>query len=430
MERFTLRQLVKWKEKPNRKPLLLRGARQVGKTWLLKEFGKKHFKNYIYINFEDAPQLKDLFITDFDIPRILNVLEIYTNDKINSAETLIILDEIQAAERAITSLKYFQEKAPEYYVVAAGSLLGISMPDKSSFPVGKVNFLNLYPLSFSEFLTAVGEHRLIETLKRRDWLTLNAFKDKLTEYLKTYYYVGGMPEVVSNFIQNRDWDEVRNVQKSIIMTYESDFTKHAPNTTVPRIRMVWQNIPAQLAKENKKFMYGSLKTGGRARDFELAIQWLTDAGLLMKNCRVTKPEIPLTAFEELSVFKLFLVDVGLLAAMCNLPAHTIIHGNELFRQFKGALTEQFVMQQLQVLKIDKITYWTNERSTNEVDFIVQKDGQVIAIEVKAESNTRAKSFYFFCEKFNPNHALRLSLKNYKEESWMTNIPLYAVEYAL
>lgn len=430
MERFALDQLQRWKEKPNRKPLMMRGARQVGKTWLLKEFGKRSFKNAVYVNFEDAPSLKNLFVADFDIPRILNVLEIFSGEKIIAGETLIILDEIQAAERAVTSLKYFQEKTPEYYIIAAGSLLGISMPDKSSFPVGKVDFLNVYPMTFSEFLTALGEDKLLESLKSRDWPTLGVFKSRFIEYLKTYYYVGGMPEAVAEYVNNKDWDEVRNVQKSIIMAYESDFSKHAPGTTIPRIRMVWQNIPAQLAKENKKFMYGSLKTGGRAKDFELAIQWLTDAGLLLKNCRVSKPEIPLTAFEELTVFKLFLSDVGLLTAMCNLPAQTMIKGNELFLQFKGALTEQFVMQQLLAMEMDKITYWTNERSTNEVDFVIQNNGQVIAIEVKAETNTRAKSFRFFYEKFKPTQAYRLSLKDHKEEKWFTNIPLFAVEYVI
>jgi len=430
MERFKIEQLIRWKKKDTRKPLIVRGARQVGKTWLLKEFANKNFKNCVYVNFEDAPQLQSLFIADFDTVRILNVLEVYTGEKVKAGETLIILDEIQSAERALTSLKYFYEKTPEYHVVAAGSLPGISMPNKSSFPVGKVDFLDLYPLSFSEFLTAQGEQKIVKVLKSYDWVSINIFRGKLIDYLKAYYYVGGMPEVVSAYIQNRDWNEVRNLQKNIITAYESDFSKHAPNSSVPRIRMVWQNIPSQLAKENKKFMYGSLKSGARAKDFELAIQWLSDAGILVKNCRVTKPEIPLTAFEELAVFKLYLADVGLLAAMCDIPVQTLIQGNDLFLQFKGALTEQFVMQQLQVTELDKITYWTNERSTSKVDFVVQKAGRVIPIEVKAEINVKAKSFKFFCDKYKPDIALRFSLKDYKEESWMTNVPLYAVEYAL
>ena len=428
MYRKQIEQLKSWKNKENRKPLIMRGARQVGKTWLLKEFAKTCYKNYVYINFEDAPQLQSLFINDFDIQRILNVLEVFTGENIVAGETLIILDEIQAANRALTSLKYFYEKAPEQHLAAAGSLLGISMPHKSSFPVGKVNFFDLRPLSFSEFLIALDEKKLVNILKSKDWKSISIFNDKLTEYLKTYYYVGGMPEVVATYIRNRDWKQVRALQKEILIAYESDFSKHAPNNQVPRIRMVWQNIPMQLAKENKKFMYGSLKTGGRAKDFELAIQWLLDAGILLKNARVTKPEMPLNAFEELSVFKLFTIDVGLLAAMCDIPIQTLIKGNDLFRQFKGALTEQYVMQQLHSIEPEKIAYWTNERSTSEVDFIVQNNGQIIPIEVKAEINLKSKSFKFFCEKYNPDLALRFSLKGYKEETWMTNTPLYAIEF--
>ena len=430
MYRQRIEQLKIWKQKDKRKPLVVRGARQVGKTWLLKEFGKTAYANFVYVNFEDAPQLQDLFIADFNIPRILNVLEIFTGEKILAGETLIILDEIQAAERALTSLKYFYEKAPELHIAAAGSLLGISMPHKTSFPVGKVDFLDLDPLSFSEFLIAQGEKNLVEILQSRDWPSISIFKDKLIGFIKSYYYVGGMPEVVSAFIQNQDWAEARSIQKSILTAYEADFAKHAPDNVVPRIRMVWQNIPSQLAKENKKFMYGSLKPGARAKDFELAIQWLLDAGLLLKIARITKPEIPLAAFEELSVFKLFLVDVGLLTAMSDIPLQSLIEGNNLIHQFKGALTEQFVMQQLIASEPEKISYWTNERSTNEVDFVVQKNGNIIPIEVKAEVNVKSKSFKFFCEKYKPGQALRFSLKDYKNEAWMTNIPLYAVEYAL
>lgn len=408
----------------------MRGARQVGKTWLLKEFSRTCYNNYVYVNFEDSPQLQSLFMADFNITRIVNVLEIYTGEKVYKGKTLIILDEIQAAERALTSLKYFYEKAPEYHVASAGSLLGISMPTKSSFPVGKVDFLDLNPLSFSEFLMALGQQKLVDTLESRNWTSILIFKERLTEYLKTYYYVGGMPEVVTAFARDKNWDTVRSLQKNILIAYESDFSKHAPNQVIPRIKMVWQNISLQLAKENKKFMYGSLKSGGRAKDFELAIQWLTDAGLLLKNTRITKPELPLIAYEELSVFKLFLVDVGLLVAMGDIPALAMIQGNDLFLQFKGALTEQYVMQQLYAKGLDKITYWTNERSTNEVDFVIQNRGHITPIEVKAEIKVKSKSFWFFCEKYKPEQALRFSLRDYKEENWMTNIPLYAIEYAL
>lgn len=429
MYRKEIEQLKKWQKQENRKPLILRGARQVGKTWLLKEFGKTCYNNYVYINFEDAPKLQSLFNDNFDIQRILTVLEIYTGEKIVAGRTLIILDEIQAAARAITSLKYFFEKAPDQHVVTAGSLLGISMPHKSSFPVGKVNFLDLHPLSFSEFLVALGEEKLVDILKSHDWNSISIFRESLIEYLKKYYYVGGMPEVAEAFIKKNDWKLVRELQKSILTAYEADFSKHAPLNQMPRIRMVWQNIPMQLAKENKKFMYGSLKTGGRAKDFEIAIQWLLDAGVLLKNARVTKPEMPLKAFEELSVFKLFLVDVGLLTALCDIPVQALIQGNHMFLQFKGALTEQYVIQQLHSMNLDKISYWTNERSTSEVDFIIQNNGQIIPIEVKAEVNVKSKSFRFFYDKYNPDVAIRLSLKDYKEEGWMTNIPLYSVEFA-
>ena len=430
MYRTAINQLKIWKEDDGRKPLVVRGARQVGKTWLLKEFARTCFKNALYVNFEDDTQLQTLFIEDFNLERIINVLQIYTGEAVYPGDTLIILDEVQAAERGITSLKYFCEKAPEIHVVAAGSLLGISMPKKSSFPVGKVDFLDLNPMTFSEFLIAIGETRLVDLLKGKDWSSISIFKVRLTELLKTYYYVGGMPEVVSAYIQERDWKRVRRIQKSILLAYEADFSKHAPGNVLPRIRMVWQSLAAQLAKENKKFIYGSLRPGARAKDFELAIQWLADAGLVHKTCRVSKPELPLTAFEELSVFKLYLVDVGLLAAICDLPLETMIQGNDLFLQYKGALTEQFVSQQLCSSDVEKIAYWTNDRSTSEVDFIVQKEGRIIPIEVKAEVNLRARSFKFFCEKYQPQTALRFSMKDYKKESWMINLPLYTIEYAL
>jgi len=430
MHRRALEHLQSWKERPDRKPLIIRGARQVGKTWLMKEFARTSYRNAAYVNFEDAPQLQSLFAEDFDIDRILNVLEIYTGEEVHPKETLIILDEIQAAERALTSLKYFHEKTLDLHIVAAGSLLGVSMQKGTSFPVGKVDFMDLYPLSFSEFLLGSGEQKLVDLLMNRDWKSTALFSTRLIEFLKSYYYIGGMPEAVSSYIQYKDWARVREIQNNILTAYEADFSKHAPGNILPRLRMVWQSIPAQLAKENKKFLYGSLKTGGRAKDFELAIQWLVDAGLVMKSCRVTKPELPLAAFEELSIFKLYLVDVGLLSAKCDLPPESMIQGNELFLQFKGALTEQYVHQQLSTLDPGKIAYWTNERSTNEVDFIVQKAGKVIPIETKAESNVRSKSFKFFCEKYQPQTALRYSLKDYSEESWMTNIPLYAVEFSI
>jgi predicted AAA+ superfamily ATPase len=428
MYRNKLEALNIWKSSDSRKPLIIRGARQVGKTWLMKEFGKTSFKKFLYINFEDTPSLQSLFDSDFDMNRILTVLEIHSGISLTASDTLIIFDEIQSANRAITSLKYFCEKTPELFIIAAGSLLGITMPFSNSFPVGKVDFLDLQPLSFEEYLFASGEEKLFRVIKNKDWKTIKIFKEKLLNYLRTYFYVGGMPEVVSSFIKNKDFDEIRKIQKRIILSYESDFSKHAPHEIVPRIRMVWQSIPAQLAKENKKYIYGLLREGARAKDFELAIQWLIDAGLLKKINRITKPELPLTAFTDLSAFKLYLNDVGLLSAMVGLDSKSLIQGNELYLQFKGSLTEQFVAQQLQVKNDRIITYWTNERSTSEVDFVLQKEGEIIPIEVKAELNLKAKSFKLFCEKYKPNTAYRLSMADYKNEIWMENIPLYCIDW--
>lgn len=427
MQREKLKELEAWKESKFRKPLIVRGARQVGKTWLLEEFGRTSYGNTVYVNFEDTPVLQSLFIGDFDIDRIINVLQIYSKTVIHPEDTLIIFDEIQSAERGLTSLKYFCEKAPQYHIVAAGSLLGMGLHSHLSFPVGKVDFMDLRPLSFAEFLISLNEHGLVDALRKYDWDAISIFHDKLVEYLRYYFYIGGMPEVVDAFIQTRDWQLVRRIQLRILHSYEGDFSKHAPLEVVPRIRMVWQNIPAQLAKENKKFIYGIIKEGARAKEFELAIQWLVDCGLLLKCHRVKKPGIPLTAYQDLSAFKLYLHDVGLLAAMAGINVQTLIEGDSIFTEFKGALTEQYVMQQLRVESDRFIGYWTNERSTYEVDFVIQDNGKVLPIEVKSSTNLKAKSFKIFCDKYKPESAVRASLSHYKEESWMTNLPLYAIE---
>jgi len=427
MQREKLKELQAWKESKFRKPLIVRGARQVGKTWLLEEFGRTSYGNTVYVNFEDTPVLQSLFIGDFDIDRIINVLQIYSKTVIHPEDTLIIFDEIQSAERGLTSLKYFCEKAPQYHIVAAGSLLGMGLHSHLSFPVGKVDFMDLRPLSFAEFLISLNEHGLVDALRKHDWDAISIFHDKLVEYLRYYFYIGGMPEVVDAFIQTRDWQLVRRIQLRILHSYEGDFSKHAPLEVVPRIRMVWQNIPAQLAKENKKFIYGIIKEGARAKEFVLAIQWLVDCGLLLKCHRVTKPGIPLIAYQDLSVFKLYLHDVGLLAAMAGINVQTLIEGDSIFTEFKGALTEQYVMQQLRVESDRFISYWTNERSTYEVDFVIQDNGKVLPIEVKSSTNLKAKSFKIFCDKYKPESAVRASLSHYKEESWMTNLPLYAIE---
>lgn len=427
MYRDKLTELNQWKMSSMRKPLIVRGARQVGKTWLLKEFGKTAYKQFVYINFEDSPNLQTLFKDDFNIKRIISTLEITTKINIVPEETLLIFDEIQAADRGITVLKYFCENTPEYHVAAAGSLLGIAFHKHESFPVGKVDFLDLQPMSFSEFLVAIGEERLKDAIHQRDWVLLSVFRNKLNEFLRYYFFVGGLPEVVQTYIDSNDFQKVRFVQNRILLSYEGDFSKHAPFEIVPRIRMVWQSIVSQLAKENKKFIYGQIREGARAKDFELAIQWLTDAGLLVKCHRISKPEMPLIAFQDLGSFKLFLHDTGLLLALANIDIANLLNEDSLMQQYNGAIAEQFVIQQMRLKGNRYIGYWTNDRSTSEVDFVIQTEGKIIPIEVKSGENLRAKSFKLFCEKYKPDEAIRTSMADYKAESWMTNLPLWAVE---
>lgn len=403
----------------------MRGARQVGKTWLLREFGRLNYNQTVYVNFENAVELRSLFDQDYDVNRIIEILKIYAHTSIDT-DTLIIFDEIQIVPQGLTALKYFCEDARQYHVAAAGSLLGMGLHDGHSFPVGKVNFIDLHPMTFDEFLLALGEEALLEVLTQQKWDTISIFSEKLRNHLKTYYYTGGMPEVVDTYLQTHDLDLVREVQNEIIRDYEADFSKHVPSNIIGRLNMVWHSIPSQLAKENKKFVYGILREGSRAKDFETAIQWLLDCGLLMACHRVKEPRLPLIAYQELSVFKLFLLDVGLLSAMSGLDSSTLIKGDALFTEFKGALTEQYVMQQLHSIGLDYIGYWTNERSTAEVDFVIQDKSRVIPIEVKADENLRAKSFKLFCEKFSPLTAIRTSMRPYKKETWITNLPLYAI----
>lgn len=427
MYRSNINKLIDWKLSSERKPLVILGARQTGKTWLLQEFGKKEYKQVVYINFERATTLKDIFLPDLDVKRLITAFELYANTKIDPDDTLIILDEIQTAPKGITSLKYFYEDASEYHITAAGSLLGLSLHPDESFPVGKVSFLALQPMSFYEFLLAVGEDGLARILDENMWDMLPAFSEKFKEYLRYYFFVGGMPEVVLHFSQYRDWKKVRALQSDILKTYQNDFSKHAPQEIIPRINMVWESIPAQLAKENKKFIYGVIKEGARAKDFELALQWLTDTGLLHKVYAVSKPALPLTAYQELSAFKLYHNDIGLLGAMAKLSAKTIIEGDAIFTEFKGALTEQYVFQQLNLNSHLSVYYFPFENSKNEVDFVIQNEqDDIIPIEVKAGENLRAKSFKFFCEKYRPKTAIRTSLSDYRAESWMTNVPLYII----
>jgi predicted AAA+ superfamily ATPase len=427
MERFAFADLLDWKRSDNRKPLIIQGARQVGKTWLMKEFGKREYGQVAYINFESSTALKSIFLNDFDIKRIITSIQIETGIKIVAENTLIVLDEIQEAERAITSLKYFHENAPQYHVIAAGSLLGITLHQQTSFPVGKVDFLTLFPLTFPEFLLALNQNSLVELLQMNDWQLITTFKTKLIEYLRYYYFIGGMPEAVYSYIVDNDFYKVRTIQKNILYAYEHDFSKHAPVEIVPRIKMLWQSIPAQLSKENKKFIYGAVKHGGRAKEFELALAWLTDCGLVHKVHRISNPSVPLVSYMDLAAFKLFVVDVGLLSAMGSIDLHTLLEGNSIFSEFKGAITEQFVLQHLKTRKRMEVFYWSSESSIAEIDFVIQWNGRIIPIEVKAEENLQAKSLKSYYNKFTPTTAIRTSMADYRKESWLTNVPLYAID---
>jgi uncharacterized protein len=426
MKRTAMNQLISWKNKPTRKPMIIRGARQVGKTWLMKEFGKNEYEQTVYINFESSKRLIALFQENLDIQRIITALQIESGIQINPESTLIIFDEIQEARGAITSLKYFCEDAPQYHVMSAGSLLGVAMHQHTSFPVGKVEFLDLQPLTFIEFLNAMNQQSFIDLLKNKDWGLIKTFKEKYIQLLRYYYYIGGMPEAVLSYVEESDFNEVRNIQKRILLAYEQDFSKHSPGEIVPRIRMLWNSIPAQLAKENRKFIYGAIKKGSRAKDYELALAWLVDCGLVHKVSRVSKPGIPLKAYEDVSAFKLFVADVGILGAMGDIDVRTIIEGNVIFEEFKGALTEQYVLQQLISINDLVVNYWSAERSSAEIDFLVQHSGNVIPLEVKAEENLQAKSLKSFCQKYSPTLAIRTSMSDYREEEWMTNLPLYAI----
>jgi predicted AAA+ superfamily ATPase len=427
MYRNSIKELIEWKLDKRRKPLIVLGARQVGKTWLIKEFGRTEYKQTVYINFEEEKRMRDLFLSDFNIFRIISVLEAFAGYKIVPDETLIVFDEIQMAPEGITSLKYFCENAPQYNVVVSDSLLGMMLHEGASFPVGKVDFLHLYPMSFYEFLLAMNENGLAYILEDKEFDLMPLFSNKYIEFLRYYFYTGGMPEAVATFAENRDWQKTRQVHNKILLAYERDFSKHAPKEIFPRIKMVWQSIPSQLAKENKKFIYGLIKEGARAKDFELAVQWLLDSGLLIQCFRNKKPNIPLNAYQDLSAFKLYHNDIGLLGAMSKLSPRTVIEGNLLFTEYKGALAEQFVIQQLKLNENFSIYYFTPDTYSMEVDFIIQNENdEIIPIEVKAGENLRAKSFKLFCEKYKPAKAIRTSLADYKEENWMTNIPLYAI----
>lgn len=426
MERFALEELKKWKESPNRKPLVLMGARQVGKTWLMREFGRLFYRNVAYVSFYNNRAMKSLFESDYDINRLISYLSIEVGFTIEKENTLIIFDEIQNAPKAFESLKYFCEEARDYHIMAAGSLLGVALHQGVSYPVGKVDLLNLYPLSFREYLCAVNEKALSDALLTKDFSLIDGFAEKYIYHLKNYYYVGGMPEVVKNFALHGDYNEVRQIQKNILVQYKGDFGKHAGANELPKINMVWDSIPMQLAKENRKFFFGKMKKGARSSEFEVAIQWLLDSGLAHKVSRVNEPHVPLSAYKDFSAYKLFVLDVGLLCAMSELDAKSIIEGNSLFVEFKGALTEQYVEQELVASTPYTAYYYGSEKATFEQDFLIQKENKVVPIEVKAETNIRSQSLKAFYEKYKPELSVRFSLRPYKRQDWMVNIPLYAV----
>ncbi len=426
MYREAIRQLQEWKNSDSRKPLIIEGARQVGKTWLMQEFGRTAYAHTVYVNMDDNMQMQQLFAIDLDVNRIMLGLELYCGHKINAIDTLIIFDEVQEVPNALRSLKYFCENAPQYHIVCAGSLLGIALHPGTSFPVGKVDFLKLYPLSFQEFLRAMGLGRFADLLDACDFVMLQPFASTLTEALKQYFYVGGMPEAVSDFAEHKDFVRVRQIQQRILDAYEQDFSKHAPNEVVPKIRMVWNSVPSQLAKEKKKFLYGLIREGARAKEFETAIMWLCDCGLLHKVSRVTVPRLPLKFYEDLKAFKLFVVDVGLLGCMAGLKPTVLLNGNDLFTEYKGALTEQYVLQQLVTLPSLQTYYYTNERGGCDIDFLLDDGEQVNTLEVKAEVILHAKSLRTFYEKYQPAISVRTAMTDYRRQDWLLNLPLYAI----
>lgn len=428
MERSIYSSLKKWKESPTRKPLILQGARQVGKTYILKEFGAREYSEVVYINCDDNNDMQNMFV-DYDVDRIIRSMSAISGVSIKPSTTLLILDEIQEVERGLASLKYFCEKAPEYHVAVAGSLLGITLHEGTSFPVGKVDMLYMYPMDFEEFLLAMGKEQLVELLRNNSWAALTPLRGMLTELLRQYYFVGGMPEAVKTYVERGDIWEVRSIHSKIIDAYRNDMSKHVPKQQVQRINMVWNSIPSQLARDNKKFIYGALRKGARANDFEIAIQWLVDSGLVHKVHRISKPVVPLKFCEDMASFKLFLLDCGLLGALSETPPEQILIGDNVFEEYKGAFTENYVLQQLKSLPRTFVYYYSNDNSTLEIDFVVQHEAHVIPIEVKAEENLRAKSLRQFVTDNSGLHGVRFSMSDYREQDWLTNVPLWAVRWA-
>lgn len=426
MQRKLMDRLVEWKGNERRKPLIVNGARQVGKTWILKEFGRLHFESVAYVSLDKDERARRFFEPDLDPRRIVSSLSLHLDMDIDPGRTLVVLDEIQSCPAAITSLKYFCEDAREYHVAAAGSLLGISATHGTGFPVGKVNSVNLFPLSFTEFLGAMGNGRYAELIERVDHAMMDTFSDKLKELLRTYYIVGGMPEAVNAYIDTADVRDARRVQDQILADYMSDFAKHVPANLLARTMLAWDSVPKHLSKENKKFVFGQVRKGARAADFEESLRWLEQAGLIVKVPRVSKPGMPLKAYRDQNAFKVFMLDIGLLGAMSGLSPAAMVDGSSIFTEFKGALTEQYVCQQL-VSDCGLVPfYWSAENSSGEIDFLVQTESGVYPIEVKAEENLRAKSLRAFNERYEGMSPRRFSMSGFRNQGWMRNIPLYAI----
>ena len=403
----------------------------MGKTYIIKEFCKSEFEKYVYINLFDNENIVELFEQKISITEKIKMLKMIIRNEqnidIDFENTIIFFDEVQESEEIISSLKYFNESEIPYKIICAGSLLGVKLKRMvKAFPVGKVDFCNLYPMTFREFLRACGQERFVELMDSQDFAMLGNFKSKIVDYLRTYYFVGGMPEAVETYIETKDFDAVRAVQNRLLMAYENDLSKHAPAEIVTKTRMVWNSIPTQLSRENKKFVYGLVREGARAREYEVAITWLVDVGLVYKVGRVNKPDFPLRAYQDFSAFKMFVLDIGLLGAMARLNKRILLDGDRLFEEFKGALTEQYVLQQLIVYEENDIFYWSAERGTGEIDFLVQMDDKIIPIEVKAEENLQAKSLRSFVQKYNMKYAVRTSMSDYREQDWMVNFPLYDI----
>lgn len=427
MKREIYKQLLEWKLSVNRKPLILQGARQIGKTWILSHFGECEYKYVAYINCDNEPLAQSLFV-DYNIERILLVVESITHVPIVAGETLIVFDEIQEIPKGLSALKYFCENAPEHHVAVAGSLLGLMLHPGESFPVGKVDMLQMYPMTYEEFLVAGGEEKMVEILRSQDWVTISALHSKYIDLLRRYYYVGGMPEAVKAFVEQRGLDVVREIQNNILQAYSYDISKHAPQQMVQRINQVLQSIPSQLVKENKKFIYGAVRKGARASDFELAIQWLIDAGVVVRVSRVSKPEVPLNFYQDFNAFKLFLLDCGLFGAMNNTLPEQVIASDSVFKEYKGAFTELYVLQQMRAIKNKPIYYFSSDGDSDlEVDFVVQHLGKALPIEVKAEENLRAKSLKMTAEKYKIPMSVRVSMSAYRQEPWLTNVPLYGIK---